>query len=231
MLSILVAGTAVAVAFGIVGGMANNSRFWISNFNPNKKKIQDDLRTIKALMEPKLETIIPWTEEEKTLLSVEQIDVKKKRQGTIVVQGTLISIYHEPMVAYFYKKYLNKKSEDAIIYARTSNRAFEYRIKKGEVAIRINNHDIGSLKQDNKLYRKNKVIASINRDSQTNLTPILLHDKRGQIKELGHLVKKQSSDEINKRALQLIDQQMNDNEEAIFLALVLFEMIHTSIVR
>jgi hypothetical protein len=231
MLSILVAGTAVVVAFGVVGGMANNSRFWVSNFNPNKKKIQDDLRTMKALMEPKLETIIPWTEEEKSLLSAEQIDVKKKKKGTTVIEGTFISIYHEPMVTYIYKKYLNKKYEDAIIYARTSNRAFEYRVKKNDIAIRINNHDIGILKNDNKLYRKNKVIASIGQNSQTNLTPILLHDKKGQIKELGHIVKKPSSDEVNKRALQLIDQQMNSNEEAIFLALVLLKMIHSSITR
>ena len=231
MLSILVAGTAVVVAFGVVGGMANNSRFWVSNFNPNKKKIQDDLRTMKALMEPKLETIIPWTEEEKSLLSAEQIDVKKKKKGTTVIEGTFISIYHEPMVTYIYKKYLNKKYEDAIIYARTSNRAFEYRVKKNDIAIRINNHDIGILKNDNKLYRKNKIIASIGQNSQTNLTPILLHDKKGQIKELGHIVKKPSSDEVNKRALQLIDQQMNSNEEAIFLALVLLKMIHSSITR
>ena len=229
MLSILVAGTAVAVAFGIVGGMANNSKFWVSNFNPSKKKIQDDLHTMKALMEPKLETIIPWTEEEKTLLSVEQVDVKKKRQGTTVIQGTFISIYHEPMVTYIYKKYLNKKYEDALIYARTSNRAFVYRIRKGETSISINNHDIGILKEDNKLYRKKKVIASIGKNNHTSLTPILLHDKRGQIKELGQIVKKQTTDEVNKRALQLIDQQMNGNEEAIFLALVFFEMIHSSI--
>ena len=135
------------------------------------------------------------------------------------------------MVTYIYKKYLNKKYEDAIIYARTSNRAFEYRVKKNDIAIRINNHDIGILKNDNKLYRKNKVIASIGQNSQTNLTPILLHDKKGQIKELGHIVKKPSSDEVNKRALQLIDQQMNSNEEAIFLALVLLKMIHSSITR
>lgn len=229
MLSILVAGTAVAVAFGIVGGMANNSRFWLSNFNPSKKKIEDDLHTMKALIEPKLETIIPWTEEEKFLLSVEQVDVKKKRQGTTVIQGTFISIYHEPMVTYIYKKYLNKKYEDALIYARTSNRTFVYRIRKGEIAISINNHDIGILKEDNKLYRKKKVIASINRQSPTNFISILLHDTRGQTKELGNVVKKQDSDEVMKRALQLIDQQMNGNEEAIFLALVFFEMIHSSI--
>jgi hypothetical protein len=186
---------------------------------------------MKALMEPKLETIIPWTEEEKSLLSVEQVDLKKKKQGTTVVEGTFVSIYHEPMVAYIYKKYLNKKYEDAIIYARTSNRAFEYRIKKRQIAIRINNHDIGLLKEDNKLYRKNKVIASIDRNGRNRLTPVLLHDKKGQVKELGHIVKQQSSEEINKRALQLIDQQMNSNEEAIFLALVFLEIIHTSITR
>ena len=89
MLSILVAGTAVVVAFGVVGGMANNSRFWVSNFNPNKKKIQDDLRTMKALMEPKLETIIPWTEEEKSLYQLNKLMLKRKRKVQQLLKALL----------------------------------------------------------------------------------------------------------------------------------------------
>jgi hypothetical protein len=231
MLSIIVVGTAVAVALGLAGSIANNSSFWLSNYNPSDKKIQDDFSTMKVWIEPKLKAIIPWTDEELSILSLEQIDIKTKKEGTYVMEGTFISIYHEPMVTYIYKKYINKKFEDAIIFARTSNRAFQYRIKQNEVVIHINNHPIGTLKANGQLFNKNKRIASINKDNPTTLYAISLHDKRGQTKELGSVVNKYTAEQVNNRAFQLLDESMNDNEEAIFLALALYEMIHRSVKR
>lgn len=227
MASLIFIGILTAIGVGLFSSASNSQRLWISNLNPKKKKIETDFQKLKLLVEPKVKALIPWTSDETNLLSLEQVDFKKKKRGVVVIQGTFTSIYHEPMVAYTYKKYINKKYEDAIIYARTSNRAFEYRIKKDEVSIKINNKPIGKLKANGILYRKKRLLARINRNTPSS--PILLHTQKGHMKELGHVTTQRQKDDIHPRALQLVDQHMNNNEEAIFLSLVLFEMIYHSV--
>lgn len=227
MASIIFISILTAIGVGLLSSASNHQRLWISNLNPKKKKIEADFQKMKLLLEPKVKELIPWTSDEANLLSLEQVDFKKKKRGVIVTQGVFTSIYHEPMVAYTYKKYINKKYEDAIIYARTSNRAFEYRIKKDEVSIKINNKSIGTLKANGILYRKNRLMARINRSNSSS--PILLHTQKGHMKELGHVTTQRQKDDIHQRALQLVDRHMNDNEEAVFLSLVLFEMVYHAV--
>lgn len=231
MFSFVIIGISLIVGFSLLGGIATSSKFWLSNFRPSPKKIAADVDKMKLLMQPKVETLIPWTAEETALLSLDQIDFKKKKRGTTVAQGTFMSIYQEPMVTYNYKKYFNSKTEDAVIYARTSNRAFEYRIKNEEVTISINNHEVGTLRKDGILYKNNRLLARINKNSQDVLSPILLHTQKGHMKELGNLATKNNTDDISTRALQLVDKQMNENEEAVFLSLVIFEMVKKAVTK
>ncbi len=228
MVSFAVIAMAAIVSVFLFGMIASGARFYMLNYSPNERKILADVEKMKTLMAPNLNRLVPWTNEEMPLLSLEQVDVKQKKRGTTVAQGTFISIYHEPLVTYTYKKYLSPK-ENAVIYARTSNRAFEYRIKNGKVDIKINNQKIGSLHENGVLYNsKRKMLARINNEG-TPVNPVLVHDQRGNMKELGTLVNQKNKEQINPRALQMIEPEMTDKEEALFLALTLFEMIHKTV--
>lgn len=229
MIALLVLGMIGVVSVFLFGMIASGGRFYLLNYNPSKRKVLADVNKMKKLLTPKIEALIPWSGEEINLLSLKHGTVERKKRGTTVVQGTFNSIYHEAMITYAYKKYMAKK-ENAVIYARTSNRSFEYRIKDQQISITINNKLIGILKPNGVLYTtKKKMLARINRASDAPHYPVLIHDQKGHMKELGTLVTKTTEEQINPRALQFIDPNMNDQEEAIFLSLVLFDMIYKSV--
>jgi hypothetical protein len=228
MVSFAVLAMAAIVSVLLFGMVARGARFYLLNYRPNERKILADVEKMKQLMAPSLERLVPWTNEEMPLLSLERVDVKRKKQGTTVAQGTFVSIYNEPMVAYTYKKYLSPK-ENSITYARTSNRAFEFRTKDNKVEIKINNQKIGTLHENGVLYNnRKKMLARINNEDNA-MHPVLAHDMKGNMKELGTILSEKNEDQINPRALQMIEPQMNDKEEALFLALALYQLIKKNV--
>lgn len=227
MVSLIVIATALIASLAVFGVVAKGGYTYLTNFRPSVKKIASDVEKMQALMAPTTSNLVPWTIEEMSLLSLEQVDRFKKKRITTVVQGTLVSIYQEPMVIYTYKRYASKK-ENALIFARTSNRTFEYRIKNDTIQIKVNNELIGELKTNGVLYKNKRMLAKINQ-SVEGYNPILLIDRKGNTKELGHVADKKSTEVINPRALQLVDSKMNKQEEDVFLSLALLDVIYKSV--
>ncbi len=226
MITLLVLGMIGVVSVFLFGMIASGGRFYLLNYNPSKKKVLTDIKKMKKLLAPNINELIPWKGEEINLLSLKHGSVQRKKRGTTVVQGTFNSIYHEPMITYAYKKYM-AKTENAVIYAQTSNRSFQYRIKDQQIELTINNKFIGILQSNGVLYNtKKKMLARINRKSDAPHYPVLIHSEKGHMKELGTLVTKTTEEQINPRALQFLDPNMTDQEEMVFLSLVLFDMIY-----
>ena len=104
MLSILLlAGT------GIYFGLKT-----LENYNPGRKKIQKDLKVLKADLKPLVSDLVPWTEEEMEQLSLNMVKKKSSKNITKTVKGIFTTIYHEPMIAWAYRKYVSSK-DNALI--------------------------------------------------------------------------------------------------------------------
>ena len=135
----------------------------MQNFNPGRKRIQHDLDQFKAELQPFVAELAPWSKEEMHQLSFNLINKTTKKQITTTTKGVFTTIYHEPVIAFAYRKYVSPK-ENALLYARTSDREFIYRIKNDEVELVIDNVLVGKIDSRGILTnpKGNKMLAQIN---------------------------------------------------------------------
>ena len=135
------------------------------------------------------------------------------------------SIYHEPLIAYNYKQYISTGATNALLIAHTSNHEFAYRIKKKEVFVNIDSQFAGVLKENGCFYGgpKDRMIARINKEEETaKRYPILVGEK-----EVASLVNRELASVPNPRAFKFVGP-MKSEEEQIFLAIALLEMVTES---
>ncbi|MEM6320204.1 MAG: hypothetical protein AAF960_21220 [Bacteroidota bacterium] len=194
------------------------------NFQPGKNRILNDFRQLRDEVAQWSNQLIPWTEEEMSLLSPRQVNQKIKRGITKTAQGIFTSIYQEPLIVYNYRKYI-ARGENAILYARTSKNEFAYRIKKKGIDINIDGEYAGVLRENGGLYggRRNRLIARINRDDELQLHPIVIGEK-----EVASVLNPTKTTKHNPRAFQFL-RPINKKEEPIFMALAILEMVQESL--
>ncbi len=209
----------------LVFGLSTLTKMF-SNFQPGKNKIRKDLRKMKAELHPWVEELVPWDRNEMELLSTNQINRTQQKGIVNSVKGVFTSIYHEPMVAYAYKKYASTGS-GAILYVRTSKHEFVYRFSNKYTEVYIDNQKIGMLTKDKKLYNTsgNKVIALIDQKNAELILPILVEGR-----EIGSLLPAQQSKKgLNPRAFDMFSEKIDNDEEKVFLSLAILELVERSL--
>ncbi|MEZ4956268.1 MAG: hypothetical protein R2825_22100 [Saprospiraceae bacterium] len=196
----------------------------LENFNPGRSKIQKDLKALKTELQPFIVDLVPWTEDEMEQLSLNTIRRKATKNVVKSLKGIFTTIYHEPLIAWAYRRYVSSK-ENALLYAKTSHHEFIYRIKKNTVEIVVDDQLVGQVNQDGVLYpnKGRKALAQINHGSEELGLPIIVNEK-----EVGRLNDLTNLDKINSRAFQVVSK-MEDEEEKVFLALSILEMVKTQV--
>ncbi|MEL6864582.1 MAG: hypothetical protein AAFP19_09190 [Bacteroidota bacterium] len=191
------------------------------NFQPGTAKIEADLKKMKAEIEPWVAELVPWQEEELELLSLNQTNKLIKKGVVTTAKGIFTSIYHEPLIAYAYKKYVSTAGT-IILYARTSHHEFIYQKKKNEVRIMIDDEPVGILKQGHSLYsaQSNRLIARLGDEADSGLLPVLVGDK-----EVANLNQQVGVTPVSTRAFQLVQEKMTDKEEAVLLSLSVLNLV------
>lgn len=186
--------------------------------------LKKDVEQMRSAIAERAASLIPWDQEEMKLLSLEHVNNRLKRGDVATKSGTLVSIYQEPMVAYNYKKYGSKRN--AVIYAKTSNRAYIYRIKSQGIQIYLDEQPLGILQMNGVLYAPNKkMIAQLNLQPDELLSPILVKNR-----EVGNLVNPKIVDKVNPRAFDLVSQMQSD-EEDIFLSLSILQLVLNAVAK
>ncbi len=211
--------TLIFTAVIIVVGVSFIAQF-LKNFQPGKSRVAEDVEKMKAALQLFINDLVPWKNEELDLLSFNQIN-KKISKGLIKTgQGVITSIYHEPMIAWSYKRYVGG-GDNAVIYASTSHHEFVFRIRNKGTFVMIDNEDIGEIRNNGVLYsvKTDRLLARINKESSKLALPILIGDK-----EVATLKSQDYVKQTNARAFELI-ADMNKEEEAILLSLTILEMV------
>ena len=187
------------------------------NFQPKDKNVKKDIDRFRLALAARTEDLVPWSEEEMQLLSLREVEQKIKNRGTKEIEGTLKSIYQEPMVQYVYKKYV--QPTNAVLIAKTSNREFIYRIRKKGIQIYMNNSPLGLLRKNGVLYTSdNKGVAQIKQNKEAYSIPILVNNQ-----EKGSLLNKGKTDKEFPRAFELL-APMQTKEEDYFLSIAILEL-------
>jgi hypothetical protein len=190
-----------------------------SNIKPGKGRIQKDLAEFRKTLKPLMVDLVPMEEGEIDLLSSNPNITSSKKRVTQTWQGNFISIYHENMIVFGYRKYVSK-SEDAILYAKTANHEYTYRMQGEVCEIVVDDKLLGYLKGDDILYlaKNKKPFAAYNR-SNDSLIAITINGK-----EVGNIYKEGIVKQPNPRAFELITK-MPKEHQLTFISLAIFELV------
>ena len=194
----------------------------LPNFQPGSKKIQADLKELKAEIEKMNVELVPVDQEELELFSFDQINQSIKKGVAPKQKGVFTTIYHEPILAYAMKEYISS-GKNAILFAKTAKHEFFFRYKKNEVQVVIDEQNVGVLRDNGTLYsaRTKRPIANINRNQQ-DLFPVIVGER-----EVASITKKIKSTRKGKnlsiRAFEFVKNDITKQETFLLLALTLLE--------
>lgn len=192
----------------------------LQNYRPGRNKIQSDLKQIKAELAPLVSTLVPWTQEEMEQLSFNQINRSTKHGIVKTSKGVITTVYHEPVIAWGYRKYVSQK-ENGLLYARTSNQEFIYRIKNGETEMVVGDQLLGVLNDDGILMSQkgDKQLAQIAKNHNNLMTPVKVKGKL-----VGGLAKPERKHKSNTRTFQHLAIESKEDQEMV-LSLSILELV------
>lgn len=191
----------------------------ISNLTPNRSKINEDIEEMRSEISNWYKDLVPWDKEEMKLLSFSQVNNLLRKRFGKSAKGIFTSIYHEPLIAYNFKKYF-ASSKKAVLYARTSHHEYIYKVEGDQTTVLIDNQKVGVLDKQGALRggKNNRLLAQINRTTEV-LSPVMVNNR-----EVASLVNPSLSDKENPRALEFV-HDMAPKEEAVFLSLAIHELV------
>ncbi len=210
------------VTFAIIFAMY----MMLTNFTPGQSKVQTDVDKMKSEIQPWMDELVDWKKEELELLSFNNINKQVKKGIVKTAKGILTSIYQEPLIAYSFKQYFGNK-KNAVLYARTADREFQYRIREKVVAVSVNGQPLGLIQEDGRLLNAEtkQLAARINRTDDELTLPIVIRDR-----EVAGLLKPTDGQEFssNDRAFEFVNQ-MDSADEELILSLSIWEILRKEV--
>ena len=197
-----------------------------NNFQPSDRRVREDLEKMKAELTPYTGELIPINKEELEAFSTSQVNQILKKGMTTTARGVFTTIYDEPIVAYSYKKYIGS-GNNGILYVRTAEHEMAFRIRNKGIEIMIDDQVVGTFKDNGVLYgaKSNRMLARVAKD-QPEFLPVLVKDR-----EVGSVTKsnEKPGKNLSKRAFEFIKDDLNKEEEAVFLSLAVLELVQRTI--
>lgn len=198
----------------------------LTNFTPGQSKVQTDVDKMKSEIQPWMDELVDWKKEELELLSFNNINKQVKKGIVKTAKGILTSIYQEPLIAYSFKQYFGNK-KNAVLYARTADREFQYRIRERAVAVSVNGQPLGLIQEDGRLLNAEtkQLAARINRTDDELTLPIVIRDR-----EVAGLLKPAPGQEFssNDRAFEFVNK-MDAADEELILSLSIWEILRKEV--
>ena len=107
---------------------------------------------MRQIIKPYLPHLIPFVEEKELELMSLKLEVKSQKKGLDkILNGTIQSIYNEPMVTFAYKDYI-KGVREALLLCRTSHSELIFRIKKMDVDVYLNGTQVAMIDRNNIMH-------------------------------------------------------------------------------
>ena len=203
---------AVIFALALSGGFLLWYLFkYFSNAKPGPRTIEKDLQDMRKEISEASATLVPWTKEEWPLLSV-SLGHHKEYNGMIKrAEGTMQSIYHEPLLVYRYKQYAGGKHSLLLI----KTHSFEYVFwKKGEkTEIFKDSEAFGMFDKEGVLLSKDgkREIGKLQAPDENTFIPVVLHDY-----EVANISNPQKVDSHNPRAFEYLTELADEDQEKLF---------------
>ena len=207
----------ISIAIFIMGIYLMNKMFF--GFQPGSKRINSDVGKFRTNAQKHKDELIPWHYDELELFSLNQKNLVSKRGFGRSFEGLVLSIYHEPMLYYYYKEYPATK-KNAILFAQTSRYEIVYRIRAKSTQIFVNESFVGSLELDGRLTQNKgrDLLARIDRKNPY-MREIYLTEKL-----MGSVILPSEAPKISPRAFE-IDEKMDEQQLLLFIVLGVHEIV------
>ncbi len=191
---------------------------------PIKDQMPKDLLKLKKLTQRFTGRLIPWKKDEIEILSLNKIEEQISRKRGFTSSGAFASIYQEPIFSYGYKVYPTK-DQIGVLYAQTEgNELFFYEYPK-EVDVQINGVALGKI-MEGKLYGTDgSILANFLENRMEGYTSIVIGNK-----DAGHILQKNEfNNDVNPRALDSVENNLNLDESVIFLAMAIWRIVKENV--
>ncbi|WP_373550156.1 hypothetical protein [Haliscomenobacter sp.] len=197
------------------------------NFKPGEKKIQADLKTIRQEVLKSTPDLTPMRTEDLESLSSKEMDKSIKKRATTDQRGVFVTIFEEPAAAYYHRKYLSNK-RDALIFAKTYHHEYTYWIKGDEVNLVIDQQPLGVYNEKTGELigaRSQKMIAKLDKSKPAKMEMTI------QGRAVGNIVAPRpgGKDTLSQRCFDFVRNDLSKEEEAILLAIAIFEMVERKV--
>lgn len=212
------------IIYGVVLGIVIYYLF-SQNKMPLNKRMPKDLIRLKQTVSHFLERLIPWEKKEIELLSLNKTGVKSNsNKNAFESTGAFESIYQEPIFSYGYKEYPTK-DHYAVLYAQTKTNELFYYEYPNEVEVQVNGVTLGRL-IDGKLYGNDgSMLANFLDNAIESYTALVVGNK-----DVGHILRPGAyNNDVNPRALDLVDGNMTKEENVIFLAMIVWKIVKDNV--
>jgi hypothetical protein len=213
---------AILTALLFLGGLVFTTAL-ARNLPPGKHRMQKQLQRLKADTGKWAGELVPLSKEELDLLSHGQQKHAVSKRFGYQAKGVYTSIFHEPLLAYNYRKYLGKK-RNALLYARTHQHEYVYWVRNGRTTLYIDGQEVGRIEANGILHglKTGKELARIHAGGNQKLLPVKVGDR-----EVGSLTPKPGSavKGLNERAFEFLREDMTEKEELLFLALAVKTLV------
>jgi hypothetical protein len=191
---------------------------------PAKDRMPADLQDLKRQAARFEAALIPWGKSEIELLSLNKAYEKVNKKKEYEVTGAFVSIYQEPLFGYGYKLYTDDEGH-GVLYACTKGNEFFFRIFPKEADVQINGNVLGKI-MDGKLFGTDgRMLANFLNNRLEGYTSIIISNK-----DAGHILNRDSfNNDVNPRALDLVDTNLDADELRIFLAMTIWKVVRDNV--
>lgn len=215
--------TSVLFIIGAGFILAQVVNFFLS-INSGSGQTKQDVAELKSKIATYLASLVPMTNTELELLSVNKIGNTSRKGLATIKSGAFTSIYQEPLVAYAYKEY-TYPADKSLLLVSTEEDDFIYMSSGAKTQVFVNNNELGFISADGGLYepQTNKLLAKIQADHVLSSHPVEIGGK-----EVGEIVNVKLNQSPNPRAYQFLEP-MDDKESQIFKALTFLCLVEESL--
>lgn len=186
-----------------------------------RNKLEYEVRPLRPFIE--VETLVPWSDDELNLLSLQLEHKTKKRFFNTVVSGAFKTIYAESVIGYAYQD-VYTGTKKGLIFAKSITNEYVYRLRQGVAELYINGNFIGIIDHHGRLIstRSKKVLAMIDQSTGS------VREMTVEGVKVGSLNKPIRDAALHQRAVELYKDISNKGKQLI-VSLVIFEILKKNV--
>ena len=198
-------------------------KFFVT-INSSSAQRRRDIADMKSKMSRTIKTLVPMSHKELELLSVNRSNVEVSKGFNKMESGVFTSVYHEPLLAYAYKKYAYS-TDHRLLMMHTSEDNYMYISEGRTTKVYLNDRELGVIDSEGGLTHpvSQKRLAEIEVDKVLSSHPVRIGGR-----EVGEIMNVSLNESPNPRAYQFLED-MNEDEGHLFKALTFLSLIEESI--